>query len=335
MGNEVINIGEARERRLQADLPSSTRIEAITQAAEAAAIATLKVQDAVNDSTEVVRRAATNALNAIFDLAFPARASSEGYRGWRLLRVGLAVEAPLARFRHRGGIGRRLPLALHEAWTPIGIAMTLGACASITVGDYFLGAALILARVSISVLMGRESVLPFEAPAATNVATSTSYSRSGTRTVVRCVIGHLCDVLPLLALSIVLVSHARPLWGFALVTTGCVMLIATLLRVSSLQVGTPIRRLTLERPFRILPLVLALIAASFWEKVVPPQGVPLLAFAASGSLLYAGIEVCRSLIRLWCGDLSAGPGYRSVVMSVHGSSRTSTYLSEIRQQDVG
>lgn len=165
-------------------------------------------------------------------------------------------------------------------WSWSGLAMTGLAALAMANSMWWLALFLLASRIFISALHGGPANLPYEGPTQNGTASSVVY---------RCLAGHLTDTVALVGVTFVLISHNHTGLAMLSVIATVSMLLASLLRVATLQVGVQQARLSLERVIRGGSMLVALGITA-----MVPEGVQFLAIAAGGALMYAIIETARS-----------------------------------------
>jgi hypothetical protein len=286
------------------------KLREIAESAQTGLMATLTLRRLSADRDAGVSRTATTALGTLGDAI--SRVPSLSREDERPEFVAMRrVDRLIEEFRTKVGILSRADASVRRSWTGLGLVLTLAGCVALVTGHPLTALATIGARLIVSLAFGSPMNLPFEGVH--------RRGESGLGVVVRCVAGHSADALMLLAVSWVLLDAHRPLWAIACLATSNLMLLATLARVASLQVGQQLFRLHLERLMRNAPLVLGLTAAVALQPNIPERGVPLVATTAVGSFAFALIEFARVMQRLRM-EPRDGRGANRVVMTVLDSS---------------
>lgn len=220
-------------------------------------------------------------------------------------RLGRRIERGASRARQRLSQVRPFPAAsrtLRSWWGWGGLVVTALAVLALAREGWLLALTLIAVRIGISVFLGGSANLPYEGPTRDGTASSVVY---------RCLAGHLTDAVALMGISFVLISSSHPTFGMFTVTATVAMLLASLLRVATLQVGVPQARLTLERVIRGGSMLLAVVAIAVF-----PSATELLAIAACGALSYAGIETARTWGRLRAANEVFGTAVPKLRLSI-------------------
>jgi hypothetical protein len=120
------------------------------------------------------------------------------------------------------------------------------------------------------------------------------------------------------------------MWASLVLLAVCMMLFATLFRISCLQVGTALNRLTLERIVRTGTILAGLCAATVWQDSIPDSGTPpVVALAALGAFTYAIGEIVRAVLRLRFSDRALGRRPWSVRVAVR-SDETQLWVQEMQ-----
>lgn len=188
---------------------------------------------------------------------------------------------------------RRIGRVMQPSWVWIGLILTLAIGAMIIAGAWWGAVTLLVFRVLVSIAVGEASNLPYEGASQPGPASAIIY---------RCMAGHVSDLLLLGATAIALSLADQVAWAMATLFSALVMLLATLLRVSSLQVGVQIHRLTLERVVRVGGLAVGLLLVAVGINPWATLGFPTLALCALGCLLYGVCETIRVIRRLIHAD---------------------------------
>jgi hypothetical protein len=115
--------------------------------------------------------------------------------------------------------------------------------------------------------------------------------RSLTRSLVVCVTGHLCDVLPAMALSIAFVNAHRPWWALASMGAGAVALFGTLTRLAAERSSLLVHRNVFERFARTGSLWIALGLCSFHSTSALAATPPLSILLSVGLATYGVVEI--------------------------------------------
>jgi hypothetical protein len=149
-------------------------------------------------------------------------------------------------------------------------------------GQWFVAAAFVLVRAVGSLYAGT-SKFPAEDGCTPNVARRVH--------VLRCVSSHAGDALGLVGLGFVLSAANRPVWGLAFDVAGVTLLLATLTRVASVQVGICLYRKATERVARRLSLIVGLVISGFVGHGVSPW----VALAIIGPVAFAAMEFARTV----------------------------------------
>jgi hypothetical protein len=311
-----------------------------------------RLEDQVRDSAQrlqalamyddpQVRRAANSALATLLDYSLHPNGVEDRLPRTLAFRGGRHLESRLRAIRYRVGRGRGLPPLVHRMWTALGLGLTCAISVAILHHSWVLAAALTIVRVAVSLLLGQDADLPFEKLLRSPVAGAdwirgerdrsqrSPVYRSGMGMIARCVTGHICDALPLLAVAWVLTVSAQPFWAAGVVISTFAMLIATLFRVGGLQVGTPMERLSCERVARVGSLVIGLILTAVLQPSLPIEGTPLVTFVALGPLLFAALETVRGAYRLGLDNRCAGDAPIKVVLSVLDHSGVHNYVKTL------
>jgi len=112
-----------------------------------------------------------------------------------------------------------------------------------------------------------------------------------------CIYGHFSDAMGLVALGGCLSARGAMGWGTAVSAAAAAMLCGTIVRLAALQGGDFVRRNRLERVARDGSMVAALAATAVVSSAgvarVPGLGVPTLALAAVGPVIYALAEALQ------------------------------------------
>ena len=243
-----------------------------------------------------VRRAALTSLAAIADAATLSGTTESRTAANRLLRMLGAAEPRLALLRRPFAIFADTPTLVQWAWTIMGIVITGFASVAVFHQAWGLAFSLLAGRVVLSLAFGDRYNLPFE-----------GRTRPDSRfaVVTRCLAGHVSDSMILVSVSAVLIITGHAVWGGFALVAAMIMVLATLYRVASLQVGVQLQRLQLERVFRVVSVLIAISSTA-----VSPDGtlygMPFLALAGVGALVYGLLEIFRVAWRLRHEDRHQG-----------------------------
>lgn len=306
-----------------------TDAQQMTATAGTALLAARRLKEYANSDDDAMSRTAASMLSTLIgEVGLAATHSAFGGPiDNRFLRAGLRLE------EHVSGPSlpeRDVPSGLQRWvarwWTSIGAVLSLGVAGLLMSGAYALAALLLLLRVTESAAVD----LP---PRHASGASARRQHAIAFWSVARCLAGHACDAVLLLAVGYTFVAANRPVWGWAASAVAAFMLFATVVRLSALQFGLPLRRLALERVARNGTLLFGLTLAAVWAALGhdPASGsVPVLALPLVGVSAYAIVEMLRVHWRVRVlnaarrsQDPDATPERKRVLMvDVNGSVRT-------------
>jgi hypothetical protein len=272
-------------------VPSARPVESAGESA-VRSIALLSEARLIGGSIE--RRVASRYMREILSLM------SEPYQGYAgathsraLLDFGGRAEAIASTWFSI--VGRRVGSRFLGNWWTVA-RIVLSAIASMLLSTGHIGAALILVTARVLGSMRQPT------PGLSGDIDSSDQPDSGDHDVARyvvswvpCAVGHFCDGLVMIGVSIYLTSIGRTFWGGLVGLVAVFGVSATLTRVAAVQGGIVLRRLFLERVLRNGFLLLGLTLHLVVGMSAPTSPFPPVAIAGLGMGLYGIIEVWRVL----------------------------------------
>jgi len=309
---------ESQYDDLEALMPD---IHDLAKASQSAVSSTFNLQHFLGHRDPALRRAAAKSLSSVLLTAGSPIASEASGPNTVSFKMGRAFEMNLALLGRHLAIFRDDFAWFRSIWTYFGLGLTLVSAVCIAKQNWWAAFIFLSLRTVVSVSLGRDGNLPFDS--------GEIRAEHHSRILLRCVVGHLCDAVVLLAIAWALVVDHRSAWAAAAAVTACLMLAATMYRISALQVGVQLYRLQFERVMRNGVLLVGLFLAARFQSHVPLHGLPIIAFAGAGALIYAIGESVRTAQQIHHQDERIGDGDSEVMIVVRENDRSYALRSAV------
>mgnify|MGYP001124981030 FL=1 len=259
---------------------------------------------------EDVRRQAMAGLAEVHD-AFQPRTDPDRVET-RLFTLGRRIDDFLSDLR-AGAPRFPVPPIVEMIWIPGGLLTTIGVGALLLTGHPIIAGMLLLGRLLTTIFIGGPGTLPFEGiernlEGVERMATPLA--------LLRCHVTHAVDTLMIGVFVVYAYMHGSVVgmaFGVVAIVT---LLFGTMARMSVLQLGVQVTRLTLERVVRVGPMIVALWLLNFDPTVLVVAGVV-------PSMVYGLGEIVRVHRRLQCALI--GRYARSISLTVEDTMNDGSY----------